>query len=141
MSFILYFQRCLLNLFSLFSLLADRQATAFSEHANIKTPSVTLSSIKSSESGSDMDSNEDNEFMWESEDEFESSSVDEHLRIADAEFSDEEDEVLFGQDNSAVYFTRLLRVKHNDPFGSDYLHLEYGELGLELDYFLATIPS
>ena len=111
MSFILYFQRCLLNLFSLFSLLADRQATAFSEHANIKTPSVTLSSIMSSESGSDMDNNEDNEFMLESEDE-------------DDEFSDEEDEVLFGQDNRVVYFSKLRRVKHNDTSGHEYLHLE-----------------
>jgi hypothetical protein len=124
-------------------LLADRQATAFSELANIKTPSVTLSSIMSSESGSDMDNNEDNEFMLESEDEDdefsdeedevlfgqdeESSSVEEErLRVlyADAEFSDEEDEALFGQDNRVVYFSELRRVKHNDTSGHEYLHLE-----------------
>jgi hypothetical protein len=126
MSFILYFQRCLFNLFSLISLLADRQATAFSEHANIKTPSVTLS-IMSSESGSDMDNNEDIEFMLESEDEEESSSVEEErlrVKYADAEFSDEEDEVLFGQDNRVAYFLKLRRVKHNDTSGHDYLDLE-----------------
>ncbi|EED90321.1 predicted protein [Thalassiosira pseudonana CCMP1335] len=45
----------------------------------------------------------------------------------DAEFSDEEDEVLFGQDNRVVYFSKLRRVKHNAlpprSHRRDHLHL------------------
>ena len=65
----------------------------------------------SSESGSDMDFDDYKEFIRENKPE-------------DAEFSDEEDEVLFGQDNRVVYFSKLRPVKHNDTSGHEYLHLE-----------------
>ena len=70
-----------------------------------------------SESGSDTDYIEVIEFMWERDyEDVNFLDEEERLRIADAEFSDEEDEVLFGQDNrvAMVYFSQLRRVKHND---------------------------
>ena len=81
----------------------------------------------SSESGSDGDNSEN----WSEEEDH-----------ADAEFS-EEDEALFGQDNRVVYFSKLRRIKHNDPSGHDYLSLGGSfflcTLGLELVNFLATM--
>ncbi len=56
----------------------------------------------SSESGSDGDNREN----WSEEEDH-----------ADAEFSDEEDEA------RVVYFSKLRRIKHNDPSGHDYLSL------------------
>ena len=77
------------------------------------------------ESGSDTDYIEVIEFMWERDyEDVNFLDEEERLRIADAEFSDEEDEVLFGQDNRVVYFSKLRPVKHNDTSGHEYLHLE-----------------